>query len=103
MPYFVNSTSLVSKIVIRRYNRDNPRVKVTLGQASCNFDLRLNFQLDLPRLKGICFDTTWREKHDGTSIIPLSLLMWKLFATNGKSSNRYPFYFDPTWRGQDIT
>ena len=39
MPYFVNSTSLVSKSVIRRYNRVNFKVKVNLGQSSCYFEV----------------------------------------------------------------
>ena len=39
MPSFVKSTSLVSKSVIRRYNRVNFNVKVNLGQSSCYFDL----------------------------------------------------------------
>ena len=54
MPYFVNSTSLVSRSVIRRYNRVNFRAKVNLGESSCYFDLRSNFQLDLPRSKYMC-------------------------------------------------
>ena len=51
MPYFVNSTSLVSKSVIRCYNRVKFMVKVNLGQSSCYFDLRSNFQLGLPSQK----------------------------------------------------
>ena len=73
MPYFVKSTSLVSNNVIRRYIRVNFKVKVNLGQSSCYFDLRSNFQLDLPKSKGIYFDASWREKHDGAWIIPLKL------------------------------
>ena len=87
MPYFVNSTSLVLKNVIRRYIGVNFKVKVNLGQSSCYSDLRSNFQLDLPRSKSICFDASWREKHDGAEIIPVSFLVWKLFAKNRKSSN----------------
>ena len=34
MPYFVNSTSLVSISVIKRYNRVNFRIKVNLGQSA---------------------------------------------------------------------
>ena len=51
MSCFVNSTSLVSKSVIRRYNRVKFKVKVNLGQSSRYSDLRSNFQLDLPRSK----------------------------------------------------
>ena len=51
MPYVVNSTSLASKNVIRRYNRINFKVKVNLGQSSCYFDLRSNLQFDLPESK----------------------------------------------------
>ena len=91
MPYFVNSNSLAAKTVIRRYNKVNFRVKVNLGQSSCYFDLKSNFQLDLKRSKSICFDASWREKHDGAWIIPLSFLVWKLFAKNRKSSNRHLF------------
>ena len=80
MLYFVNSTSLVSKSVIRRYIRVNFKVKVNLGQSSCYFDLRSNFQLDLPRPKSICFDASWQEKHDGAWNIPLSCLVRKLVA-----------------------
>ena len=32
----------------------------------------VKFSLDLPRSKSICFDASWREKHDGAEIIPLS-------------------------------
>ena len=103
MPYFVNSASVVSNNVIRRYIRVMFKVKVNLGQSSCYFDLRSNFQLDLPRSKSICFDASWGEEHDGAWIIPLSFLVRKLFAKNHKSSNRYLFFFDPTWRGQDMT
>ena len=62
MPYFVNSTSLVSKSVIRCYITVNFKVKVNLGQSSCYFDgdLRSIFKLDLPRSKSICFDASWR-------------------------------------------
>ena len=67
MPYFVNSTSLVSKSVIRRYIGVKFRVKVNLGQSSCYFDLRSNFQLDLPR----SFRCVLK--------IPLSLLVRKFF------------------------
>ena len=45
MPYFVNSTSLVTKSVFRRFNRVNFRVEVNLGQSSCYLDLRSNFHL----------------------------------------------------------
>ena len=83
--YFVNSISIVSKSVIRRYV--NFRVKVNLGQSSCYFDLRSNFQLDLSRSKNICFDESWREQHDGAWIILLSFSVRQLFAKNGKSSN----------------
>ena len=79
MPYVVNSTSFVSKNVIRCYNRVNFKVKVSLGQ-SCFIDLRSNFQLDLRRSKSICLDASWRETHDGAWIIPLSFLVPKLFA-----------------------
>ena len=75
MPYFVNSTSLVSKSVIRRYNKVNFKVKVNLGQSSCYFDLRSNSKLDLPSSKSICFDASGREKHDSALIIPLSFLV----------------------------
>ena len=98
MPYFVNSTSLVSKSVIRRYNRVNFKVKFNLGQ-SCYFDLRSNFQLDFPRSKSICFDVSGREKHDGAWIIPLSFLVLKLFAKYRRSSNCY-IYFSLTRPGR---
>ena len=62
MPYFVNSTFLVSKSVIRRYITVNFKVKVNLGPSSCYFDLRSNFQLDISRSKIICFDASWKEK-----------------------------------------
>ena len=70
--------SLCQKSVIGRYNRVNFRVKVNLGQSSCYFDLRSNFQLDLSRSKSICFDVSQREKHDGAYIIPLSFLVRKV-------------------------
>ena len=66
MPYFVNSTSIVSNNVIRRYIRVKFKVKVNLGQSSCYFDLRSNFQLNLPRSKKYIFqcnltrETRWR-------------------------------------------
>ena len=99
MPYFVNSTSIVSNNVIRRYIRVKFKVKVNLGQSSCYFDLRSNFQLDLPRSKSVCFDASWREKHDGAWIIPLSFLIRNLFAKNGKSSNRCLFFLSPDLEG----
>ena len=42
-----------------------------------------------------------RETRWCLKIIPLSFLVRKLFAKNGTFSNRYLFYFAPTWRGQD--
>ena len=42
IPYFANSTSLVSKSVIR-HNRVNFKVKVNLGQSSCYFYLKVKF------------------------------------------------------------
>ena len=92
MPYFVNSTSIVSNNVVTRYIRVKFKVKVNLGQSSCYFDLRSNFQLDLPRSNSICFDASWGEEHDGAWIIPLSFLVRKLFAKNGKSANLYLFF-----------
>ena len=38
--------------------RVNFKVKVNLGQSSCYFDLRSNFQLDLPSSKSIYFDAS---------------------------------------------
>ena len=97
MPYCVNSTSLVSKSVIRRYNGQF-QGQGQLRSISCYFDLMSNFQLD-PRSKSICFDTSWRKNHDGACIIPLDFLVLKLFAKNDTPSNRYLSFFDPTWGG----
>ena len=100
MPYCVNSTSLVSKSVIRRYNGQF-QGQGQLRTISCYFDLMSNFQLD-PRSKSICFDASWRKKHDGACIIPLDFLVLKLFAKSDTSSNRYLSFFDPTWGDQDM-
>ena len=47
-----------------------------------DLDLRSNFDLDLSRSSGICFESSWREKHDGVKIISVSLLVQKLFTKN---------------------
>ena len=52
--YFVNSTFLVSIMRLDVTAGSTSGVKVNLGQPSCYFDLRSNFQLDLPRLENIC-------------------------------------------------
>ena len=75
------------------------KVKVNLCQSSCYFDLRSNFQLDLPRSKSIRFDASWREKHDNAWIIPLSFLVWKIFAKTCKSSNCHLFFIWPDLEG----
>ena len=97
MPYFVNSTSIASKSVIRCFNTVNVRVKVNLGQSSCYFDLRSNFQFNLSRSKSICLDASSREKHDGSLTILPPFSVRKLFAKNGTSSNCY--LFSLTWPG----
>ena len=86
------------KNMMRRYSRVNfkGQGQLNLGQPSCYFDPRSNFQLDLPRSTSLCFDASWREKHDGAQINPLSFLVQKLFAKNGTPQNCYLFYFDPT-------
>ena len=35
--------------------------------------------------------------------IPLSFLVQNLFGKSGKSSKRYRFLFNPTWKDQDMT
>ena len=42
-------------------------------------DLRSNFKIDLPRIKNIWIDAAWRDEHDGVKIIPLDLILEKLF------------------------
>lgn len=51
-------------------------------ESSCDLDLRSIIQLDLPRSKYTCSDVSWRVKHDGANIHPLSFLIQKLFAKN---------------------
>ena len=41
-------------------------------------DLRSNFEIDLSR-KNIWIDPTWRVEHDGVKIVPLALVVKKLF------------------------
>ena len=42
-------------------------------------DLRSNFKIDLPRIKNIWIDAAGRKEHDGVKIIPLALILEKLF------------------------
>ena len=99
MPYLVKSTSIVSKSVIRRYNRVNLKVKVNLGQPSCYFNLRSSFQLDLPKSQSTYMfrcvlkrETRWSLNYSAI------FLSSKVICENGNSWNRYLFFFDPTWR-----
>ena len=93
MQNFVNSTSLVSKSVIRRYNRVNFMVKVNLGQSSCYFDLRLNFQLDIFRGQKVYVSMRLEERN--AMVLKLFRYLFKFesyFLKNGTSSNHYLFY-----------
>ena len=84
MPHFVNSTSLVSKSLTRRYNKVNFKVKVNLGQSSFIMLLwpEVKFSTWSSEVKKYMFRCVLKRetKHDGAWIIPLSFLVSKLFA-----------------------
>ena len=42
-------------------------------------DMRSNFKIDLSRIINKWIDSAWREEHDGVKIIPLFLVLEKLF------------------------
>ena len=46
-------------------------------RSLCDLDLRLNFEVDLSRSTYRCFDSSRRDKHDGTHIISVSLKLQK--------------------------
>ena len=54
-----------------------------------DLDLRSNFEIDLLRSKYTCFDSSRREKHDGITIIVITLKMKKLFAKNYFAQNNF--------------
>ena len=85
LPYPVLAPCLVHYVTPDVTAGSTSGVKINLGQSSCYFDQRSNFQLDLPRSKSIWFDASWREKHDGAHMKPLSFLVPKVFAKNGTS------------------
>ena len=50
-----------------------------LFRSTCDLDLMSNIEPGLSRLPCICFDAPCREEHDGARIMPLELLVRKLF------------------------
>ena len=99
MPYFVNSTSIVSNNLIRRYIRVKFKVMVNLGQSSCYFDLGSNFQLDLPRSKSIPPPCHFAPNWDRTvGQRPNESLGCS--GSNGTRVDLFRSYLDPSRSGQ---
>ena len=53
-----------------------------------DLDLRSNFEIDLSRSPWICFEPSWREKHDDVLFIFIPLLGKKLLAISNFNKNR---------------
>ena len=64
--------------------------------------LRLNFQIDLPGSKCICFDASWREEYDGVSRF-FSIFLSSKFIRKKYLPKSNIFLFDLTWKGQNVT
>ena len=65
------------KVVSMCLSRQYASTDMQLGLRR-DLDLRSNFGLDLSRSCYICFDASWRGKHDGVKIISLSFQTQKL-------------------------
>ena len=59
------------QVVSMRLSRQYASTDMQLGSRR-DLDLRSNFDLDFSRSCYICFDASWRGKHDGVKIIALS-------------------------------
>ena len=79
------------KVVSMCLSRQYALTHMQLGSHR-DFDLRSNFDLDLSRLTGICFDASWREEHDAVRILSLSCLVQKLSVKNHSYGNKRHFY-----------
>ena len=89
------------KSVIRSYNKVNFRVKVNLGQSSCYFDLRSNFNLTF-RGKKVYVSMHLEER--SAMVLKLFRYLSKLESFFAKNDPQIAlFYFDPIWRGQGMT
>ena len=69
------------KVVSVCLSRQYASTDMQLGSRR-DLDLRSNFDLDLSRSCYICFDASWRGKHDGVKIIALSFQTQKLSLKN---------------------
>ena len=53
---------------------------LTRHVTSHDLDLKSNSEIDFLRLKCTYFDASWRQEHDAAKIMPLAILVKKLFA-----------------------
>ena len=81
------------KVVSMCLSRQCASTDMQLG-SSRDLDLRSNFDLDLSRSCYICFDASWRGKHDGVKIIALSFQTQKLSLKTVSLKNAV---FDLSW------